>query len=148
MLKTLIEDFIDFTRFENNVGISIFKENVRIRELIKSVVELYSVQMSEKGILLVLNISHNVPEIFKTDPIRLKQIMMNLISNALKFTLKGKIEIDINLEKQPYKRNLKEGKSEDIDDLLFNDLAFEPLNMRPGSFMKKSKHLVFADKHN
>lgn len=151
MLKTLIEDFIDFTRFENNSGISINKINVNIRSLVSEVEELYNIQIKEKCIDFVVCYTSNVPETFKTDPIRLKQILMNLVSNAIKFTSKGRITIDVCVE--PF--SLYEGK--EVEDM-FSDsvhadffsqssphdrLLFKSENLR-----KASINLMLAEKHH
>lgn len=102
MLKTLIEDFIDFTRFEEKSTISIYKENVRIRYLVDSVEEMFSIQAQEKNIEFNVNVARDVPEYFKTDSVRLRQILLNLLSNALKFTMKGSISIEVTLCKNSH----------------------------------------------
>lgn len=98
MLKSLVEDFIDFTRFENDSVVPINKKSVNLKFLIENVKDMFEMQAEEKQIDLKVNIDNKVPDFFKTDPLRLKQILMNLLSNALKFTSKGSIEVDVLFE--------------------------------------------------
>lgn len=95
MLRSLTEDFIDFTRYENKKGLPIKKESFNIREFFQGVKNIFGFQAEEKALRFDVNISKEVPEEFSTDPKRLKQVMMNLLSNAFKFTLRGKIEINL-----------------------------------------------------
>lgn len=95
VLKTLVEDFLDFTRIENETEIRIFKESIKLKEVFLFIKEMFEIQATEKGIDFRVNINDNVPDYYKTDPARLRQIMMNLASNALKFTSKGSIDITV-----------------------------------------------------
>jgi K+-sensing histidine kinase KdpD len=99
MLKTLVEDFIDFTRFENESTVPINKKKTNLKDLITSVKYMFEMQAEEKIIDLTTNIDSNVPDFFRTDPLRLRQILMNLLSNALKFTSKGSIEVNVSYKK-------------------------------------------------
>lgn len=151
MLKTLVEDFIDFTRFENESHISILKENVKIRDVIHSIKDMFEVQAEEKKIEFIINISNDVPQVFKTDPIRLKQILMNLLNNSMKFTIKGFIEVEVTLDWEPYIND----KGERIDEYLEAEFEEEEsrtpmkFSRRVNSMLKKrSHHLELASKNN
>mmetsp|Transcript_32022 Transcript_32022/g.28381 ORF Transcript_32022/g.28381 Transcript_32022/m.28381 type:complete len:126 (+) Transcript_32022:905-1282(+) len=116
MLKSLTEDFIDFTRFENNKGLPIQKESVNIDDFLIDIKNIFSFQAEEKGIDFEINISSDLPESISTDPKRLKQVILNLLSNAFKFTQEGKISISLdsrsslseNFEEVSYNDSLKE----------------------------------------
>jgi signal transduction histidine kinase len=99
MLKSLVEDFIDFTRFENDSIVPINKKSVNLKILIENTKDMFEMQAEEKQIDLKFNVDNSVPDFFQTDPLRLKQILMNLLSNALKFTSKGSIEVDVSFQK-------------------------------------------------
>jgi len=53
-------------------------------------------QVMQKGLKLLVDISENVPQLVMIDPKRYKQILFNLIGNALKFTFKGSIRISVD----------------------------------------------------
>ena len=96
MLRSLTEDFIDFTRFENEKGLPIKMENIKIDEFMKSIENIFKFQAEEKDLQFMININPSVPCDIYTDPKRLKQVLLNLLSNAFKFTQRGKIEIKID----------------------------------------------------
>lgn len=147
MLKNLIEDFIDFTLINTDNPLNILKENVNLRKLFESIKDLYEVQTNEKRIAFNIDISQEVPVIFKTDSVRLKQVILNLLSNALKFTPNGSITIEVVMDKRPFsdRRPLVVEESKQWDTFS------KPLSLRnPISKLSKSSsfHLVFAQKNN
>src|SRR3970282_2568554 len=64
--------------------------------LTHQVISLFKHQANSKNIDLILNIDQNVPQFIYADSVRLKQIIVNLIGNALKFTMVCHIQLDIN----------------------------------------------------
>lgn len=56
-------------------------------------VEMFSLSTSEKGVALVLECDDSVPEQLFTDESRVKQVLLNLLQNALKFTMEGQITV-------------------------------------------------------
>ena len=99
MLRSLTEDFIDFTRFENEKGLPIKKEWVNLKEFFAEIDNIFSFQAEEKDLRFDINWSHEVPHTINTDPKRLKQVILNLLSNSFKFTQRGKIEINLSVKK-------------------------------------------------
>lgn len=99
LLRSLTEDFIDFTRFENDKGLPIHKEIIDISEFTKSIENIFKYQAEEKDLQFTITKGLSVPPTFYTDEKRLKQVMLNLLSNAFKFTQAGKIEIKLKLVK-------------------------------------------------
>ena len=98
MLRSLTEDFIDFTRFENEKGLPIKKENIDIKDFFGDIENIFGFQAEEKNLRFDINMTPDVPETIHTDPKRLKQVLLNLLSNAFKFTQRGKIEINLNVK--------------------------------------------------
>lgn len=91
----IINDIFDFTKIEND-QIKLQQIVVPVVPLIKEVVTLFTPRVKEKGVRLIYNNLTPFPEIVVTDRTRLKQVLLNLVGNAAKFTLKGEISILIS----------------------------------------------------
>lgn len=91
-LLRLIDDILDFSKIEAN---RLVVEHVEfsLPDLISSVVEDFSVRAQDKGLALNFKMDVNAPQIVRSDPVRLRQIISNLVGNAMKFTAQGSIEI-------------------------------------------------------
>jgi signal transduction histidine kinase/CheY-like chemotaxis protein len=94
-LKHIVNDVLDFSKIEaGKLELEITKTD--IYELTKQVIDLFKYQSINKKIDLALNIDCSVTHYIQADALRLKQILVNLLSNALKFTDSGKISLDIS----------------------------------------------------
>ncbi len=96
-LLTIINDILDFSKIEAG---KLVMENIDfdIRVSIESVIDIFSVKTGKKGLELSLFISPEVPSLLRGDPGRLKQVVINLISNAVKFTENGEVSIRVTME--------------------------------------------------
>lgn len=93
-LLALINDVLDFSKIES--GKIEFEEiNFDLKNLMNGVVESFRFSAENKGLEMNLSISEDVPEYLVGDPARLTQILNNLVSNAVKFTEKGKVGISV-----------------------------------------------------
>lgn len=98
-LLVLINDILDFSKIE--AGKIEFEEaDFQIKELISNVRLALLQKAKEKNIGLKLLIDDELPNVVKGDPVRLGQILTNLISNAVKFTKEGKVTIIASLYKK------------------------------------------------
>ena len=70
-------------------------ENIDIRKTVEEVTNMMQIRIKMRNIKLITEIDKDVPYEFWTEPRRLKQILINLIGNAIKFTFKGFIKIKI-----------------------------------------------------
>lgn len=93
-LMQIVNDVLDFSKIESG-KLELNIEKINLYQLTRQVIDLFSHQANQKNIGLVLNLSENVPESIMADSVRLKQILVNLLSNALKFTSFGEIRLDI-----------------------------------------------------
>jgi signal transduction histidine kinase len=59
-------------------------------------IDMFSVGTTEKGIVILFNCDDSVPEVIVTDEQRIKQVLLNLLSNAMKFTAKGSITVNVH----------------------------------------------------
>jgi signal transduction histidine kinase/CheY-like chemotaxis protein len=96
-LMGIISDILDFSKIEAG-KLELNIEEIDLFELVHKVITLFKYQASSKDIDLVLEIDENVPQFIFTDSVRLKQIIVNLIGNSLKFTKKGEIKLKITGE--------------------------------------------------
>ena len=95
----IINDVLDFSKIEAG-KLELNIQAVNVVELANQVIELFKQQAQLKNISLTLSIDNDVPATIFVDAIRLKQILVNLISNALIFTSFGQIHLDLHcLEK-------------------------------------------------
>ncbi len=91
-LLNLINDVLDFTKLENN-KLTLLREGFRPQDIINEVVSFLSPMCDNKAVDISASSDSEVPEILIGDSFRLRQILINIIGNAVKFTDKGGIEI-------------------------------------------------------
>ncbi|MBH0203176.1 MAG: response regulator [Nitrospira sp.] len=94
-LLTLVNDILDFSKIEAG-KMSLEVANVNLRALVNDVTTLAEGLAAQKGLTISLNIDADVPEEFRGDPIRLRQILFNLVGNAIKFTKQGGVTITVS----------------------------------------------------
>jgi PAS domain S-box-containing protein len=87
-LKDLISDILDFSKIESG-ELELEESNFQIDEVVEQVVSMMAMKANEKGVSFVLDYDVLKDKIFYGDPVRFRQIVINLISNAIKFTESG-----------------------------------------------------------
>ena len=93
-LLQILNDILDFSKLEAR-QIRISEENVDIRRLIDEVMELMAANARQKGLGLGAEVDASVPERVFADPMRLRQVLTNLLSNATKFTDQGEVRVRV-----------------------------------------------------
>jgi PAS domain S-box-containing protein len=96
-LLTVLNDVLDMAKIEAG-EVQIERLNVDVALLFKDTMRLFEPLALEKDIALACTIAPGVPETIRTDPTRLRQIISNLLSNALKFTERGSVSLDVRWE--------------------------------------------------
>ncbi len=99
MLLTLINDILDFSKIEA-CKLELEKLNFDLRSMLKDTTDFLAIGAREKGLELVCLVGPEVLSLLSGDPGRLRQILVNLGSNAVKFTKKGEIVIHVSLESE------------------------------------------------
>ena len=95
-LLVIIKDVLDFSKIE--AGKVDYEEiSFDVRHLLEEVVGLYAKSVQDKGVEITAYIENDVPEYVRGDPTRLRQILNNLISNAVKFTHDGEIFVELKI---------------------------------------------------
>ncbi len=96
-LLGVINDVLDLSKIEAG-KFAIVRGNTDVRQLVKAVSDLLGFRATEKQLSLVVDIDERIPKFIFADSLRLNQILMNLVGNALKFTEKGLIKVIVKLE--------------------------------------------------
>lgn len=99
LLQHLIDDILDFSKIESG-KIKLEYINYNLRKVIDECLQTFESQINEKGLELILQMNSSVPELLFGDSKKLSQILLNLVSNAIKFTNSGTITIKINCREQ------------------------------------------------
>jgi signal transduction histidine kinase len=94
LLLALINDILDLSKIEAG-QLSLESVPLSIRELAEGVINILSHRAHQQGLELICRIAPEVPQFLLGDPTRIRQILMNLIGNAIKFTPRGSITISV-----------------------------------------------------
>lgn len=96
-LLTVINDILDFSKIESG-NMELEYRDFDLRTCIEEVLDVFAGKAGKLGLDLVYEIDHDVPKQILGDSLRLRQVLMNLVSNAIKFTEEGEIFISVHLE--------------------------------------------------
>jgi PAS domain S-box-containing protein len=96
-LLNIINDVLDISKMENG-KFELEETEFSLFNLTEHIVELFSVNIKEKGIKFIYIVDPNLPEVIISDPFRLQQVLSNLLSNAIKFTPEnGKVYFEVKV---------------------------------------------------
>ncbi|MEN8222839.1 MAG: response regulator [Acidobacteriota bacterium] len=98
-LLYLIDEILDFSKIEAGKVI-IERKNFELGKLLGEIRETTKIWIKEKNVELIINTGKNIPQYLCGDPERLRQILRNLLNNAVKFTEQGEISLNIELRKE------------------------------------------------
>jgi len=108
-LLALVNDVLDFAKLDAG-KVSIELQPLHLREVVIEANELFSVQAFAKGIELSSSCNPDVPRSFVGDPVRIRQILSNLVSNAVKFTSRGGVHIHLAIDPLDDKRPIDKAR--------------------------------------
>lgn len=134
-LVNIINDILDFSRLQNG-KLELEKVHFSIRQILEDVYALFERQTQRNNTKLGYLLSPDTPPILLGDPYRLKQILINLVSNSVKFTNNGQIHFSVKgIEKTPEEIELELecvdtgiGIDESKIDLIFEDFTQEEMS--------------------
>lgn len=93
-LLQILNDILDFSKMEAG-KMPLQREKFDLREMISDIIDLFTPKAEEKSLALRWWVETSVPTILLADPIRLRQIIVNLVGNALKFTEQGSVTLSV-----------------------------------------------------
>lgn len=96
-LLSLINDILDLSKIESG-QMEISKEPVQIKTVFDEITQVFDARASEKGLSLQIELADDFPEMLMLDDVRLRQVLFNLVGNAVKFTQKGEIIISASFK--------------------------------------------------
>jgi len=96
-LLTLINDILDLSKIEAGKT-KVEYSQINLLNLLGELTRIFSLPVREKGIELIIDADNNLPEFILLDETRLRQILFNLVGNAVKFTSEGKVTIRVSVE--------------------------------------------------
>ncbi len=95
-LLAIINDVLDFSKIESG-KMDLEKSIFSVRSVIEDTADIFILKAAEKKLDLVTYIAPDIPDFVKGDPVRLRQILTNLVNNSMKFTTTGEVVIYANL---------------------------------------------------
>jgi signal transduction histidine kinase/CheY-like chemotaxis protein/HPt (histidine-containing phosphotransfer) domain-containing protein len=98
-LLAIINDVLDFSKIEEG-RLTLDESAFFLRGMLGQTLRTLSARATEKGLEIVFNVEQEVPDSLRGDPGRLRQILINLVGNAVKFTEKGEVSIIVSLVDQ------------------------------------------------
>jgi len=133
-LLSLINDILDLSRAQ--AGKVVIEEiEINVPDIIKNVCKGLMILARNKGVDVIWSIDPAIPRLLIGDPVRLRQVIVNLVNNAIKFTHKGKVQANVKL------KSLTDKDCEVIFEIIDNGIGISPKNL-PHIFD------VFTDAHN
>ncbi len=153
-LLAIINDILDLSKIESG-QLTFEQRSFSLKMMINEVESIFNFKAEEKGLDLVSNIQKGLPHFVVGDETRIKQILINLIGNAIKFTAKGFVKLDVSSQFSKDNRLELHFKVEDTGpgiDALFIDHLFDKFSQEDTSIARKfggtglglaiSKHLA------
>jgi CheY-like chemotaxis protein/anti-sigma regulatory factor (Ser/Thr protein kinase) len=96
-LLTVINDILDFSKIEAG-KVDLELDDFNLRESLEATLKTLALRADEKGLELLCEIAPSVPDVVRGDSNRLRQVVINLIGNAIKFTDQGEVALNIHVE--------------------------------------------------
>lgn len=97
-LLAIINDILDFSKIQSG-KLELEVTEIDIKDLVEDVMSLFWQRAAEKNLDLACLIDEDVPLSFQGDPVRINQVLSNLVNNALKFTESGSVTITVSIER-------------------------------------------------
>ena len=146
-LLTIINDILDFSKIESGM-LKIESRSLVLEDIIRSVCELLSKQANDKSLNIHYSINPDIPNELLGDASRIRQVLINLLGNAIKFTIQGHVEISVASRLSSSDRS--SGNGNELCELIFTvadtgigieyeqlNLLFQPFTQADSSISRK-----------
>lgn len=110
-LLAILNDILDFSKIEAG-RLSLLEESFNLQLCVENILDIHAKAAQEKGLELISHLDSNIPQELIGDEFRIRQVLNNLVSNAVKFTSMG--EIYVHVEILPYEERLSHGNKSQI----------------------------------
>lgn len=126
-MMNVLNDILDYSKIEMG-HLKIELHDFDLHELLRSTISLFETIASEKSLSFELDMEDRIPQWVNSDSTRLRQVLSNLISNAIKFTEKGRVLLSVKVDSQPQNQGYRVlfcvqdtglGIDQEIHDLIF-----------------------------
>ncbi len=104
-LLALINDILDIAKIEAD-RISLEENEIDLLNFLETILSMLSIRAQKRDLLLIADYADKLPEFISIDSLKLRQVLINLIGNAIKFTDKGNVTLKVNFELQEDKQGL------------------------------------------
>ncbi len=128
-LSNLINDILDLSKLEAG-GLSINKGKVSIRQVISDIAQIFKIKAKSKGIDLTVEISKNIPHLLILDETRIRQVLLNLVGNAVKFTTSGYVNIYADFESNKETSSFTTNKSDFVVQVADSGIGIEKSELK------------------
>jgi PAS domain S-box-containing protein len=108
LLLTIVNDILDFSKIEAG-KLELNAKKTNLRQMVNQVTDTVQFQVNKKRLEMWLTIAEDAPSFIWVDEVRVKQVLINLVGNAVKFTSAGKIELKVELLQGQEKINQENG---------------------------------------
>jgi len=96
-LTRIVDDILDLSKMEAQ-RLPLESIPLRVREVAGTTIRMFAARAHQKGLTLVCHVQRDVPEVLRGDPHRLRQILTNIVNNAIKFTERGEVTLHVERE--------------------------------------------------
>ncbi len=98
-LLSLLNDILDLSKIEAG-RLDLAPVGFSVRQCVAEVVRMFEIRAREKGLRLLAEVEAGVPDLLLGDPLRIRQVLVNLAGNAVKFTERGSVSVRVTLERR------------------------------------------------
>jgi signal transduction histidine kinase/CheY-like chemotaxis protein/ligand-binding sensor domain-containing protein len=98
-LLAILNDILDLSKIEAG-KVELARDRFRLRDCLSEALQPLAVSAGQKNLELIVRVAPDVPQVTVGDPVRLRQVLVNIVGNAVKFTNAGEIDLEVSVQKR------------------------------------------------